>query len=94
MHGYKYRELKFRPHGSGKDKQSVTFCKLHDMIIIKFQASYENGLGIANSIWASEIVYIEYMEPESNNSEETYVKKNKLNREVSILYTKRKFSSW
>ena len=33
MHNYKYKELKFWPHGNGQDKQSVTFGKAHDMII-------------------------------------------------------------
>ena len=33
MHDYKYKELKFVLHGSGQDKQSVTFGKVHDMII-------------------------------------------------------------
>ena len=53
----------------------MTFGKVHDMIILKFQASYENIIDIANSIRASEIVYINGMALERNFSEDIGVKK-------------------
>ena len=75
MHNYKYKELKLQPHGSGQDKNSVTFGKVHDMIILKIQASYENEIDIKISIWASKILDINGVAPERNFYEETYVKK-------------------
>ena len=67
--------MKCRPHGSGQDKWSVTFVKVHDTIILKNQASYENGIGIENSIRASDIVDISGMAPENKISEDTDVNK-------------------
>ena len=64
-----------QPHESGQDKQLATFGKVHDMIILKVQASYQIRIFVANLIWASEIVDINGMAPERNISEETYVKK-------------------
>ena len=75
MHDYKDKQLKFRPHQSGQEKQSVTFGKVHNMIVLKIQARYENGIGIENSIWASEIVDISGMVPERKIYEETDAKK-------------------
>ena len=48
---------------------------LHDTIIFLNQASYENGIGIENSIRASDIVDISGMAPENKISEDTDVNK-------------------
>ena len=53
----------------------MTTGKFHDMIILKIQASYENGIDIVNSIWSSEIVGINGMAPEIKISEEKDIKK-------------------
>ena len=53
----------------------MTFGKVHDTIIFKNQASYENGIGIENSIRASDIVDISGMAPENKISEDTDVNK-------------------
>ena len=74
-HEYKDKEFKVWKYGNGQDKYLATFSKVHDMNIIKIQASYENGIDIAKSIRASEIVYIDGMALEDNISEDTYVKK-------------------
>ena len=47
MHYYKDKQLKLQPHGSGQEKQLVTFGKVHDMIILKIQTSYDNVIDIA-----------------------------------------------
>ena len=44
-------------------------------LLKKNQAIYENGIDIASSIWASEIVDIDGMAPERKITEEAYVKK-------------------
>ena len=49
--------------------------KVHDLIILKNQAIYENGINIASSIWAYEIVDINGMAPERKITEEAYMKK-------------------
>ena len=74
-HEYKDKEFKVWKYGNGQDKYLATFSKVHDMNIIKIQASYENGIDIAKSIRASEIVYIDGMALEDNISEDTDVKK-------------------
>ena len=73
MHNYYNEELNFLPHRSGQDKQLVTFCKVHNITILKNHASYENWIDIANWIWASDIVDIYGMAPERNIYEETDV---------------------
>ena len=52
MNNYKYKELKFRPHGSGQEMFLVDFGKVHDMIILKIQEKYENGIVTENPIRA------------------------------------------
>ena len=78
MNDHKDKQLKLRPHGSGQGKQSVTYGKFHDTIILKIQAIYDNVTKIENSIRASEIVDINQMAPESYISEDLDVKKEEL----------------
>ena len=78
MHDYTDKQLKFRPHGSGQDKQMETFGKFHNMIILKFQARYDNGIDIENSIQASDIVDIYGIAPERKIYEETDVNKEEI----------------
>ena len=65
-----------QPHESGQDKQLATFGKVHDMIILKIQAGYDNIIDIANSIRESYIVGINGMAPEHRISEEKYIRGN------------------
>ena len=51
----------------------MTFSKVHDIPILKFHSSYENGIDVAKSIGASDTVYIYGIEPDSNIYEETDV---------------------
>ena len=53
----------------------MTFGKFHDMIILKIQASHENGIDTVNSIWSSKIVDVNGMAPEIKISEEKDIKK-------------------
>ena len=78
MHEYKEKEMKFLPHGSGQEKQSVTLGKVHDLIILKLQARYDNEINIENSIQASQIVDIDGMALEHNIYEDTDVNNKKL----------------
>ena len=75
MNDYKDKALKFQSHGSGQDKHLVTFSKFHDTIIFKIRAIYDNGIDVANSTRASEIVDTDGVGSERKISEETYVKK-------------------
>lgn len=46
----KSTELKFRPHGDGKEKQSTTYYKVFEDIVLKVQRTYEMGDDIASSL--------------------------------------------
>ena len=82
--------MKLRPHRSGQDKQLVTFGKIHGIITSKVQASYDNETMIVNLIWASEIVDMMVRHRSAIFLKINMLIKKRVNREVSILDTKRK----
>jgi hypothetical protein len=43
-------EMKFVPHGIGKDRQTVTYGTVKDYIIQLVQKSFRNGKDVANSL--------------------------------------------
>jgi len=46
----KEKEYKFKPHGYGKYKQSISYGKIVEKITTKIQATYEHGADITWSI--------------------------------------------
>ena len=44
------RDLKFRPHGSGRDKQTVTYTKVIETILLNIQRQYKSGGDIVKAI--------------------------------------------
>ena len=43
-------EMKFAPHGYGNNRQSVTYEKVKEYIVLYVQKTFENGLEIAKSL--------------------------------------------
>ena len=48
--------MKFHPHGVGRDRQTVTFSKVKERIIMKIQKEYDYGRDTADSIREMKVV--------------------------------------
>ena len=63
-------EMKFHPHGVGKDRQTVTFSKVQERIEIKVQKEYKYGKDIAESIREMQQIDLSPLTPEMGESNE------------------------
>ena len=63
------QEIKFFPHGSGSQQQSITYNTVKDHIIQHVQKTYKNGVDIADSLENEEMKDLGPMRPTRNISE-------------------------
>ena len=64
-------EMKFTPHGIGRDKQTVTFDTVKDHIIQAVQKSYKHGQDIAKSLRDEKMMDVRIHDPVRKLSTET-----------------------
>ena len=63
-------EMKFHPHGVGRDRQTVTFNKVKERIEMKIQKEYEFGQDMAESLRKMKLVDLTVLAPELGESTE------------------------
>ena len=63
-------EMKFHPHGIGRDRQTVTFGKVKERIEMRVQKEYDFGKDIAESIRDLQLIDLSPMKPEIEESTE------------------------
>ena len=57
------QEIKFFPHGSGSQQQSITYDTVKDVIVQQVQKTYKNGVDIADSLENEEMKDLGPMRP-------------------------------
>ena len=63
--------LKFHPHGVGKDKQTVTYGKVKERIVMKVQKEYEYGRDIGECIRDMVVIDLSVLRPQIQEPKET-----------------------
>ena len=80
-------DMKFTPHGIGRDKQTVTYDTVKDHIVQTVQKNYKHGLDVAQSLRNEELVKIEEAEPIRKLSQKTsQVEKDLDQTGLDIMY--------
>ena len=59
----KQKEIKFFPHGAGRDQQTVTYDTVKDHIVSYVQKTYKNGQDIAVSLRDLEEIDLSILHP-------------------------------
>ena len=84
---WRQSELKFHPHGVGTDRQTVTFGKVKERIVMKVQKDYEYGQDIAESLREMEMVDLSSVRPTIQDPTEVEpAKRAREERMLDIIY--------
>jgi hypothetical protein len=87
-------EMKFVPHGIGKDRQTLTYQTVKDYIIQLVQKSFRNGKDVADSLRKMEKINMTKNMPARKTSKETGTDKAPEQEGFEMLYnTKQKLTS-
>ena len=82
--------LKFHPHGVGKDRQTVTYGKVKERIIMKVQKEYEYGRDIAESLRDMVVVDLSILRPRIEElQEKDPVKKAREEKAPDVVFQKK-----
>ena len=79
--------MKFHPHGVGASRQTVTYNKVKERILMKVQKEYDYGQDIAESLREMSIVDLDALRPVIQETRETdEAKKAREERLLDIIY--------
>ena len=82
--------MKFHPHGVGRDRQTVTFNKVKERIVMKIQKEYDFGKDMAESIRDMKLVDLTALAPELGESNELDpARRAREERSLDIIFQQR-----